>query len=113
MGVFPSYYEPWGYTPAECTIMGTDGPYNHCIVLIFLSGVPSITSNLTGFSNYMCKRVGDPEANGIFIVDRRFKGFQEAKSQMANMMWRYCQLSRRDRINVNLSLFCDGLTFPF
>ncbi len=22
MGVFPSYYEPWGYTPAECTIMG-------------------------------------------------------------------------------------------
>lgn len=22
LGVFPSYYEPWGYTPAECTIMG-------------------------------------------------------------------------------------------
>jgi len=84
MGVFPSYYEPWGYTPAECTIMG----------------VPSITSNLSGFANYMSRRVSDPEANGIFIVDRRFKGFPEAKSQMANMMWRYCQLSRRDRINL-------------
>ena len=23
LGVFPSYYEPWGYTPAECTVMGT------------------------------------------------------------------------------------------
>jgi glycogen(starch) synthase len=20
LGVFPSYYEPWGYTPAECTV---------------------------------------------------------------------------------------------
>ncbi|KAJ7575906.1 glycogen synthase-domain-containing protein [Mycena floridula] len=33
LGVFPSYYEPWGYTPAECTVMG----------------IPSITTNLSGF----------------------------------------------------------------
>jgi glycogen(starch) synthase len=84
MGIFPSYYEPWGYTPAECTIMG----------------VPSITSNLTGFANYMSRRVSDPEANGIFIVDRRFKSFKEAQGQMANMMWRFCQLSRRERISL-------------
>lgn len=24
MGVFPSYYEPWGYTPAECTVVSAD-----------------------------------------------------------------------------------------
>lgn len=23
LGVFPSYYEPWGYTPAECTVVRT------------------------------------------------------------------------------------------
>jgi glycogen(starch) synthase len=23
MGVFPSYYEPWGYTPAECTVVSS------------------------------------------------------------------------------------------
>ena len=23
LGVFPSYYEPWGYTPAECTVVST------------------------------------------------------------------------------------------
>ena len=34
MGVFPSYYEPWGYTPAECTVMG----------------IPSMTTNLSGES---------------------------------------------------------------
>jgi len=22
LGVFPSYYEPWGYTPAECVVHG-------------------------------------------------------------------------------------------
>lgn len=32
LGVFPSYYEPWGYTPAECTVMG----------------IPSVTTNLSG-----------------------------------------------------------------
>ena len=37
LGVFPSYYEPWGYTPAECTIMG----------------VPSVTTNLSGFGGFI------------------------------------------------------------
>ena len=27
LGVFPSYYEPWGYTPAECTVMGGNLKY--------------------------------------------------------------------------------------
>ena len=43
MGVFPSYYEPWGYTPAECTVMG----------------IPSITTNLSGFGCFMQEQVGD------------------------------------------------------
>lgn len=37
LGVFPSYYEPWGYTPAECTVMG----------------VPSVTTNLSGFGGFV------------------------------------------------------------
>lgn len=24
LGVFPSYYEPWGYTPAECTVVSAN-----------------------------------------------------------------------------------------
>jgi glycogen(starch) synthase len=51
MGVFPSYYEPWGYTPAECTVVrmlpcecclvlmsGTDGHsiYHHKPVWVWL-----------------------------------------------------------------------------
>uniref|UniRef100_A0A6B2KZL5 Glycogen [starch] synthase n=1 Tax=Arcella intermedia TaxID=1963864 RepID=A0A6B2KZL5_9EUKA len=82
LGVFASYYEPWGYTPAECAIMG----------------VPSITSNLTGFANFICRRISEPENVGLYIVDRRYKGFEEGKHQMANVMFRFCQLSRRERI---------------
>ena len=37
MGVFPSYYEPWGYTPAECTALG----------------IPSVTTNLSGFGCFI------------------------------------------------------------
>ena len=37
MGVFPSYYEPWGYTPLEC----------------IARGVPAVTSDLSGFGDYV------------------------------------------------------------
>jgi glycosyltransferase involved in cell wall biosynthesis len=37
LGVFPSYYEPWGYTPLEC----------------MARGVPTVTSDLSGFGDYM------------------------------------------------------------
>lgn len=57
LGVFPSYYEPWGYTPAECTVMG----------------IPSITTNLSGFGCFINEHVADPMSYGIYIVDRRFK----------------------------------------
>jgi glycogen(starch) synthase len=84
LGVFPSYYEPWGYTPAECTMMG----------------VPSVSSNLTGFANYMAQRVQDPGNHGIFIVDRRYKGYEEAVGQLSSYLWRFVQLDRRQRIEL-------------
>jgi glycogen(starch) synthase len=56
LGVFPSYYEPWGYTPAECTVMG----------------VPSITSNLSGFGNYMEELVSHPADYGGRDLARSF-----------------------------------------
>lgn len=29
LGVFPSYYEPWGYTPAECTVVSSNHLHNY------------------------------------------------------------------------------------
>ena len=83
LGVFPSYYEPWGYTPAECTVMG----------------VPSITTNLSGFGCYMDDSIVDSSEYGIYIVDRRMKSVEESVQQLADQMLVFCEKTRRQRIN--------------
>lgn len=82
LGVFPSYYEPWGYTPAECTVMG----------------IPSVTTNLSGFGSFMQEHVADPAAYGIYIVDRRFRSPDESCNQLTQFLYTFCQQSRRHRI---------------
>ncbi|CAG8516472.1 3401_t:CDS:2 [Racocetra fulgida] len=83
LGVFPSYYEPWGYTPAECTVMG----------------VPSITTNLSGFGCFIEEVVENSSDYGIYIIDRRMKSVEESIQQIVDCMLQYCQKSRRQRIN--------------
>ncbi|KAJ8327116.1 hypothetical protein BDV3_000243 [Batrachochytrium dendrobatidis] len=83
LGVFPSYYEPWGYTPAECTVMG----------------VPSITTNLSGFGCFMSEMISVPSDYGIYIVDRRLKSVEESVNQLADHMVEFCKKTRRQRIN--------------
>ncbi|KZS95224.1 glycogen synthase [Sistotremastrum niveocremeum HHB9708] len=83
MGVFPSYYEPWGYTPAECTVMG----------------IPSITTNLSGFGSFMQDLIESPEDEGCYVVDRRSKSIEDSVNELTNYMFSFCQKSRRQRIN--------------
>ncbi|KAI9827684.1 MAG: glycogen synthase isoform 1 [Sarea resinae] len=83
LGVFSSYYEPWGYTPAECTVMG----------------VPSITTNLSGFGCYMEELIENAADYGIYIVDRRTKGVDDSVNQLTNFMFEFTEKSRRQRIN--------------
>lgn len=85
LGVFPSYYEPWGYTPAECTVMG----------------VPSITTNVSGFGAYMEDLIETDQAKdyGIYIVDRRFKAPDESVEQLVDYMEDFVKKNRRQRIN--------------
>lgn len=83
LGVFPSYYEPWGYTPAECTVMG----------------VPSISTNLSGFGCYMEELIENASDYGIYIVDRRTKGIDDSVNQLTDYMFQFAQKSRRQRIN--------------
>lgn len=82
LGVFPSYYEPWGYTPAECTVMG----------------VPSITTNLSGFGCFMEDLLETPEQYGIGIVDRRTCSVEESVEGLASSMEKMALMNRRQRI---------------
>ncbi|KAL9107437.1 MAG: hypothetical protein Q9227_007634 [Pyrenula ochraceoflavens] len=83
LGIFSSYYEPWGYTPAECTVMG----------------VPSITTNLSGFGCYMEELIENSSDYGIYIVDRRTKGVDDSVNQLTSFMFDFANKSRRQRIN--------------
>ncbi|ELT89123.1 hypothetical protein CAPTEDRAFT_154588 [Capitella teleta] len=82
LGVFPSYYEPWGYTPAECTVMG----------------IPSITTNLSGFGCFMKEHINEPMSYGIYIVDRRNQSSEDSVRELARDMFDFTCLSRRQRI---------------
>lgn len=84
LGVFPSYYEPWGYTPAECTVMG----------------VPSVTTNLSGFGCFIDERIESPSDYGIYIVDRRMKSVEESVQQLTEFFVQFCKKTRRQRINM-------------
>ena len=61
IGVFPSYYEPWGYTPVECLV----------------SGVLAVTTNFAGFG------VHSQEKKEIVVLDRN-KEYSEIVSDLKN-----------------------------
>lgn len=83
MGIFPSYYEPWGYTPLECSA----------------SGIPSITSDLSGFGSYVKDHVKDPETKGIYVINRKNRSMDVAANDLANRLLQFVKQTRRERIS--------------
>ena len=84
MGIFPSYYEPWGYTPMECVALG----------------LPSITTDLSGFGAYAEHHVPNAAHQGICVLNRRTKSFQETTSNMVDYLMNFVQMNRRQRIEM-------------
>jgi hypothetical protein len=48
-------------------------------------GIPSVTTNLSGFGCFMEEHIADPTQYGIYIVDRRFKSADESCHQLAQV----------------------------
>lgn len=84
LGIFPSYYEPWGYTPVECLVRG----------------IPAITSDLSGFGDYAKSQVKTVTEKGIYIVNRRQQTYEESVEQLTDYMFEFVQLQRRERIEL-------------
>ncbi|MBN8577760.1 MAG: glycosyltransferase [Cytophagales bacterium] len=82
LGIFPSYYEPWGYTPLEC----------------MASGVPAVTSDLSGFGDYLLHNMPDHEKGGMFVVERGKRTFDWSARQLAVFLYKFLQQDRRSRI---------------
>ncbi len=89
IGVFPSYYEPWGYTPMECVVRG----------------IPAITSDLSGFgAHVMAKWPEEHDSHGLFVARRRSVSFDYTVSQVASWLHALCRMSRRERIQLRNSV---------
>jgi len=69
LSCFPSYYEPWGYTPQESLAVG----------------VPTITSDYAGFGRWARSVNLGPE-QGVTVLDRVHKRFDEVVEVLANAM---------------------------
>jgi hypothetical protein len=82
MGIFPSFYEPWGYTPEECLALG----------------VPSVTSDLAGFGTYLIRNVPDHASRGLHVVHRRAHSYHESVDELTNTLQNFLQMERRERI---------------
>lgn len=70
--VYPSYYEPWGYTPLESIAFG----------------IPTITTNLAGFGLWAKKSVSGNDINeGVAVINRTdFNYFEVADAIMTSIL---------------------------
>jgi glycogen(starch) synthase len=84
MGIFPSYYEPWGYTPMECVALG----------------LPSVTTDLSGFGAYAQRHISEHDEQGIVVLPRREAGFDASADMLADYLLNFVQLTRRQRIEL-------------
>jgi glycogen synthase len=83
LGLFPSLYEPWGYTPLECAAMG----------------VPSVTSDVAGFGRYVQDTYGDTaQNNGMSVLRRRGRSFHDSAADLTRYLLDFCKMERRERI---------------
>ena len=81
--VFPSYYEPWGYTPLESAAFG----------------VPTITTDLAGFGQWVLDRFGDDsDRYGVKVLHRTDSNYAETVRAIAmSMMNLYVMSDKENR----------------
>lgn len=70
VGIFPSYYEPWGYTPVETAA----------------NGALSITTDLAGFGRFLQENTSKEERKGIQVLERENRTDDEAAYDLAEMI---------------------------
>lgn len=84
LGVFPSYYEPWGYTPLETAALG----------------VASLTTDFGGFGRFiLSKGVTD----GVFVLKRFNRPEPEMMKEFVDILFNYSMFDRKQRVEQKLA----------
>jgi Glycosyltransferase len=79
--VYPSYYEPWGYTPMESVAFG----------------IPTITTNLAGFGLWARKSLSGKNINeGVVVIDRTDHNYSDVADSIRNTILDLAGKSKSD-----------------
>ncbi|MDH6315056.1 glycosyltransferase involved in cell wall biosynthesis [Parabacteroides sp. PF5-5] len=74
--IYPSYYEPWGYTPLESVAFG----------------VPTITTDLAGFGLWARKeKVGEKISQGVRVINRTDYNYFEVAEAIEQSILELCR----------------------
>ena len=69
LSCFPSYYEPWGYTPQESLALG----------------VPTITTDYAGFGRWAEREELGPK-DGVTVLRRARRSYEEVRNDLADLL---------------------------
>ncbi len=87
LGVFPSYYEPYGYTPLESAALG----------------VPALTTDLAGFGRFIQAHLTNTMDDGIFVTRRYNVSDEEATNKIADTLHKFVIRDKYARAKNKLS----------
>ncbi len=86
LGVFPSLYEPWGYTALEAAA----------------SGVAAITTDLGGFGRFCLEYTKGKKQPGIFVLERAGKSDKETVEALSQILYDFAKFSAPIRVENKL-----------
>jgi len=78
--VFPSYYEPWGYTPMESIVYG----------------IPSVTTALSGYGRWIKDHLEGME-NSIYILERNDHNTSVLEDELMKIILKHERMHRDER----------------
>ncbi len=86
VGIYPSYYEPWGYTPLETAAFG----------------VSAITTDLAGYGRWLMNKTDQTKKCGVQVLKRYEKTDEESEEELAKILLDYVLMTKKQRMNLKL-----------
>ena len=95
LAAYPSYYEPWGYTPLEAIAFH----------------VPCITTSLSGFGVWASKSVGHDSKleDGVEVITRNDYNAQDVAEQLSATISQYSAFDKKtvDKVRLNAAKLAE------
>lgn len=81
--IYPSYYEPWGYTPLESIAFH----------------IPTVTTSLAGFGQWVMSALGRDASitDGVAVIQRTDRNYDEVAEQIKDTILYYLSMNKEER----------------